>query len=92
MDKVYEFTELSLQEQEPVRELYKGIQKLIDFSDKVTCKLLVYLYGEKLGNHLWDKYISYDRDIISWYLQLSIENKGLLASNLYYNEVMYAHC
>jgi hypothetical protein len=41
------------------------------------------IFGKKMGKHLWNKYLSYDKDYNKWYQSLDLKNKAYLMQSGY---------
>jgi len=53
---------------------------------------MVYLFGEQLGAHYWEKFTrEYDRNIMRMMKGMDSEKKGDLVANIFLNENIYAH-
>lgn len=45
----------------------KQVKELIRFAHNVKPSTMVYLFGEDLGKHYWDKLVNtYNRNVLSW--------------------------
>lgn len=51
------------------------LDKVFDLSLTMHESLLIGIYGERLGKHLWDKYLDARKDWMRWYGGLDHENR-----------------
>lgn len=51
------------------------LDKVYDFTLTMDGDTLIEIFGEHLGNHLWDKYYGLQRDWMRWYGYLDGGNK-----------------
>lgn len=50
---------------------------------------LVYLFGEQLGSHLWEKFIDNNRNLLSWLRTLTSEYRFFLLHEVKNNPYFY---
>lgn len=68
------------------------VMSLAEFSNKLNQKLLVYLFGEQLGEHLAVKFVvQCNRDLLKFLASLSGEHRLYLLHEIKNNELLYAH-
>jgi len=94
MDKgtTIEFKTLSEEDISNLRKVYQNLDKIWEFQCKVNQNLMVYLFGEQLGAHYWEKFTrEYDRNIMRMMKGMDSEKKGDLVANIFLNENIYAH-
>jgi len=73
--------------------MYKSLDMLLEFSKKANFNLFVYLFGEKLGNHLCWKYtVTYRKDFMKFFNFLDLDNKGIIVVNILHNKDLYSNC
>lgn len=69
------------------------VMVLAEFSNKLNTKLLVYLFGEQLGEHLGTKFvIQCDRNLLKFLASLSSEYRFYILHEIKNNDLLYAHC
>lgn len=96
--KPLKWADLPNDKKEEIRDFYSDMKLLIEFGNKATGALFIYLYGEHLGTHLWEKFCRTDRNITKFIGLLDTENQATLLTNVlvYKNTIgahpLYAHC
>lgn len=81
-----------------LKNVFKDISKLIEFRNKVTPRLFVFMYGDRSGPHMWEKFIKHHRDMLSFIQDLDENNLIILLANVYVLKhpmdpnPLYAHC
>jgi hypothetical protein len=66
---------------------------LLTFSNKINNRLLVYLFGERLGEHLWFKFVtSHNRNLLEFFSGLTSEYRFFVLHEIKTNESLYAYC
>jgi len=84
---------ISYEEKKKLQGIYGNFEKLWEFECKVNERLMIYLFGENLGKHYWDKFIrENDRNIMKLMKSMDAEKKGDLVANIFLNETLYANC
>jgi hypothetical protein len=92
MNKPLQYDDLTIDKKTLLNDFYKQLLKIIEFGNKVNYNLLRYLYGDKLATHLGLMWEKADRDVLYWFNQLDVDNRGILLVNIYYNDTLYSHC
>jgi len=84
---------ISEEDKKKLGDVYQNIEKIWEFSCKANESLMIYLFGEQLGKHYWEKLsTTHDRNIITFLRGMDIEKKSDLFANIFLNETLYAHC
>jgi len=83
LKKPVKWETLSEEKKKEIQNVYYYVEQLTIFSNKANQKLFVYLYGEQMGNHLWEKFRSFDGDMFKFIKYLDVENKTILMSNVF---------
>ena len=92
MDKIV-YKNLSEEKRKSLKGVYNNIDKIWEFSCKANQSLFVYIFGEHMGNHYWDKFTrEHHRDFLHFLRGLDSEVKGDLFANIFLNENLYANC
>lgn len=61
----------------------KNIKELIRFARNVKPSTMVYLYGEQLGMHYWDKLVNtYNRNVLNWIAYLDEESRWFFLNEI----------
>lgn len=68
------------------------IIRLMVFSDKVNMRLLAYLFGTELGEHLAIKYMEARRNLLVFLGLLDSEKRFFILHEIKTNSELYAHC
>lgn len=69
------------------------LKELAEFSNKVNNKLMVYLFGQDLGDHLSVKFVvQCDRNLLKFLMALTSEYRFFILHEIKNNETLYAHC
>lgn len=64
-------------------EIRRVIERLITFENNATQLIFQEIFGERIGNHLWDKYVNSRAYSILWlYCYLDDGNRDLLVKHL----------
>lgn len=77
-DTSYKVAEMAI-EKERGKELGHAMRNLYFFSTNASKELFESVFGERVGAHLWDKYIDYDYDLLGLLPDLDGENMAKLA-------------
>jgi hypothetical protein len=65
----------------------KGLQKL---QHHMSCNTLINMFGDQLGKHLWEKFISqHNRNVLSWLSKLTDEYRFFILHELKYDKIFY---
>ncbi len=84
---------LSKDKQDELVKIYQNIDKIWEFQCKVNQSLMIYLFGERLGNHYWDKFVrEHDRNLLQFLRGLDSEKKSDLMANIFLDETLYSNC
>jgi len=87
------YRELKEEEREELQKVYQCIDKIWTFSGKANQELFIYLFGEKMGNHYWDKFTrECQRDILRLFRAMDRDKKSDLIANIFLNKSLYSHC
>ena len=74
-------------------EYSQQVDDLITFSNKVNYNLLVYMFGDKVGSHLAEKFaIECKRDILMFLKKIDSQMKFFILHQIKTNDSLYAHC
>lgn len=100
LNKPIKWGSLSEEKKREIQNVYHYVEQLTNFSNKANQKLFVYLYGEQIGNHLWEKFLSFDGDMFKFIKYLDVENKTILMTNIFHfderrsssSHPLYAFC
>jgi hypothetical protein len=66
----------------------KTLDSFCEFSKYANLDIFIEIFGEKLGTHLWNKYIEdYERDMVWTYNGLDNDNRERLVKYLKEREV-----
>ena len=69
------------------------VSDLINFSNKVNSKLLIYLFGEQLGTHLAEKFVvDCKRDLLKLFGKINSEMKFFILHQIKTNKELYSNC
>jgi len=83
---------LPIEDKEKLKNIYQNFDKLWEFQCKVNQNLMIYLFGEQLGGHYWDKFTrEHDRNIMRMMKGMDSDKKGDMVANIFLNETIYAH-
>lgn len=63
-------------------QLGKIMDTIYDFTLTMNGDILVELFGEHLGNHLWDAYYGLRRDWMRWYGYLDYNNRAIIQRHI----------
>lgn len=92
------WTELPKEKKEIISQFYGDLQALIEFNNKANQNIFVYLYGEQMGEHLWQQFRKID-NFLNFMKYLDEKNREVLLTNVYGWDKMkysanplYAHC
>jgi hypothetical protein len=90
------------QEKNIYRETIKGnggfeynqqVFDLITFSNKVNSNLLIYLFGEQIGNHLSEKFVNEcKRNFLIFLTKIDGEMRFFILNEIKTNTSLYAYC
>ncbi len=72
-------------------EYNQQVSKLMELSNKLNSRLLVYLFGEEMGCHLAIKFIECDRNLLRFFLAIDGQYKFYILHELKTNETLFAH-
>jgi hypothetical protein len=88
------FDTLTKQQQLNMQDIYQLLDKLREFSNKMNANLLNYLFGcDKTAIMLMGRFVTVNkRDVLQWFVSLTLDQKGIVLSNIYYNDELYIHC
>lgn len=99
MDKPLNWKELPEDKQKELQTDFQRVKKLQEFSNKANQKLFVFLFGEHMGQHYWEKFVlTYKRDICAFIGYIDDEPASVLFTNIFYQKdphrsnPLYAHC
>jgi hypothetical protein len=91
MEKV-NYEKLKVEDKKTLQSVYSNYDKLWEFQCKVNQNLMVYLFGENMGEHYWDKFTrEHDRNIMRLMRGMDSDKKGDLVANIFFNKNLYAH-
>ena len=91
MEKV-SYEKLSIDDKKELISIYSNYEKLWEFQCKVNQKLMVYIFGERLGEHYWEKFVrDFDRNVMKFMKSMDSDKKGDLVANIFFNKSLYAH-
>jgi hypothetical protein len=91
LEQPIRFADLPEEKRVSVATFYQNLKLLIEFSNKANEKLFIYLYGERLGKHLWIQFRKID-NLFTFLNYLDIENRDILLANVYgYDRKVSAH-
>ncbi len=69
------------------------VSSLIELSNKFNTNLLIYLFDEKLGRHLVEKFaIECKRNLLDFLNKIDVEMKFFILHELKTNKTLFAHC
>lgn len=97
MAELKKWDELSEDKQKEIQKIYGDLTLLIEFSNKANQNLFIYLYGENLGLHLWNKFREFN-NIITFFNYLDTDNRSVILANVYGQKdrwmanPIYAYC
>lgn len=81
--ELFKVEKLSEEEKTKCQSMYDHIELLKKFSDHAKPPIFDFLFGEKLGKHLFQKFvIDCKRDLLHFIGQLDEENKKILIINI----------
>lgn len=87
------FANIEHSKKEECQELYRVIDKLNTFANKMNYNLLVYLFEKQIGEHLIKNFIfDHKRNFLGWYNSLCLDYKSIIVTNILHNEELYSHC
>ena len=67
------------------------INKIVEFSNRVSGKLMQYLFGDQLGKHLFEKFVcEYDRNFLDFLSYLHSNYKFFLLFEIKNNDMLYS--
>lgn len=74
-------------------EYISQIDSLILFEKKVNKNLMVYLFEEQMGEHLWVKFvIASERNLLKFLASLTSEYKFFILYEIKNNKSLFAYC
>lgn len=69
------------------------IDSLVIFEKKVSRNLMVYLFEEQMGEHLWVKFvIASERNLLKFMASLTEEYKVFILHEIKNNKSLFAYC
>lgn len=69
-------------------DLTSILNQVYDFSLRIDGDTMRAIYGDHMGNWLWNKYyVFYHHDFLMWYGYLDLENRAKLIAYLTDNEI-----
>lgn len=88
------FDSLTKEQQEKLLDIRLFTCKLQEFSQRVNNKLFVYLFGRKLGDwHYHENLLGKNgKNILAFFNTLNEYEKGVIISNIFFNEKLYENC
>lgn len=90
--KIISFDTLSEDKQLLLQQAYQTVEKLTRFGNKLNLSLLQYLF-DKHAKILTELFlVKYNRDVLKWFTSLTLDQKEILLTNIYYNDLLYSHC
>ena len=88
------FDMLTKEQQEKVLDINLFASKLHEFSQKATNKLFIFLFDKKEGN--WQYHENFcgknNKNILTYFNTLTEIQKGIIISNIFFNEKLYENC
>ena len=68
------------------------LRNLYLIQENIDLEKLEKIYDSKMASHLWDKFIYYDRNLLSFINYLDIENKSIfldaISRNIFMNTII----
>lgn len=87
------FKSLGDEERNSLRKVYSNIDKLWEFQCKANQKLMIYLFGEQLGKHYWDKFTRvHNSNILQFMKGMDSDQKSNMIANIFLDETLYSNC
>jgi hypothetical protein len=84
---------LSEENKKNLIDINQSINKILEFQCKVNERLMIYLFGERLGNHYWDKFTrEHSRNVLELLSGMDSNTKGDLIANIFLDENIYSNC
>lgn len=84
---------LGLEKRSELRKINQNIDKIWEFQCKVNQKLMIYLFGEQLGGHYWDKFVrEHNRNVFEFMKGMDSPKKSDLMANIFLDETLYSNC
>jgi hypothetical protein len=84
---------LNEEKRNELRKINQNIDKIFEFQGKVNQKLMIYIFGERLGNHYWDKFVrEYSRNMFQFMNYMDSSAKSDLMANIFLDENLYSNC
>ncbi|QKZ15166.1 hypothetical protein [Spirosoma sp. KUDC1026] len=68
------------------------VNQLIRLSNSINHRMLVYLFGERLGAHFAERYVNADRNLLTFFSLLDENYQLFLLHELKTNDALFAHC
>lgn len=66
--------------------------ELIKLENKINSSLLIYLFGERLGNHYAERFVQSGRSLLRLMNNMDSEARFFLLYELKTNRDLFAHC
>ncbi len=101
MSRFEEFKENAKKDIDNYRERLKGngsfeynetTIELIKLENKINSSLLIYLFGERLGNHYAERFVQSGRSLLRLMNNMDSEARFFLLYELKTNRDLFAHC
>lgn len=73
-------------------DYHKQVTQLIALSNNMNYRLLVYLFGDQIGQHMAQKYLNKGRDLLAFLGSIDGPERFFLLHELKTNETLFAHC
>lgn len=70
----------------------RQVDSLIQLSNQMNGRLLIYLFGFWHGQHLADLYYNCDRNLLTFFSRIDSEYRFFILYELKTNESLFAHC